>query len=116
MDARQGAQALGWFSIALGAAEVGVPQQLERLLGIGPHRTLLRALGVRELIPGAAILTQPDPTAWIWARVAGDVMDLGLLAAAFRQTTARTRLLAVSGSVAAITALDVVCAQRLSKR
>ncbi len=83
---------------------------------MGPHRTLLRALGVRELIPGVTILTQPSSAPWLWARVASDIMDLGLLAAAWRTPTQRHRLLVVAGSVVAITVLDVVCAQQLSER
>ena len=100
----------------LGAVQLLAPQQLERLLGIRPHRALLRALGTRELLPGIAILTQPNSAPWVWARVAGDVMDLGLLSAALGKTTARTRRLAATGSVVAITVLDVVCTQQLSER
>lgn len=65
MNVRRLASGLGWFSIVLGAAQLFVPQQLERLLGIGPHRTLLRALGMRKLLPGIAILRQPNPAPWV---------------------------------------------------
>lgn len=57
MDMRRVAQGLRWFSFVLGVVQLLAPQQLERLLGAGPHRTLLRALGVREVVPGVAILT-----------------------------------------------------------
>jgi hypothetical protein len=71
---------------------------------------------MRELLPGIAILTKPNPAPWVWVRVAGDVMDLGLLAAALGKTPSRSRVLAATGSVVASTALDVVCAQQLSER
>jgi hypothetical protein len=34
-------------------------------LGIGPHRTLLRTLGMRELLPGVAILMQRNLAPWV---------------------------------------------------
>jgi hypothetical protein len=40
----------------------------------------LRALGGREIGAGLAILAQPDRPEWLWARVAGDGIDLSYLA------------------------------------
>ena len=43
--------ALGWFSIALGAAELMAPTQVARLIGVPPSgrtRSLLRAYGARQ--------------------------------------------------------------------
>lgn len=42
---------------------------------------LIRAYGVREIAKGVGILTSPNPTPWLWGRVAGDALDLATLAA-----------------------------------
>ncbi|MBB5235103.1 hypothetical protein [Deinococcus budaensis] len=79
MNARQVARGLGWFSLGLGAVEVLAPGQMSRLVG-APEKQgsgLVRAYGARELLAGAGLLTQPAAAAtWMWARVAGDVLDL----------------------------------------
>ncbi len=115
MNAKQRAQGLGWFSIGLGLIEVAAPQAVERLLRIGDQRLLLRALGVRELMTGVGILMQHKPTPWIWARVAGDIMDVALLIAGLgKNRVQRSRIAGTVGVVAAIAMLDLVCAQQLS--
>ncbi|PYR57380.1 MAG: cyclase/dehydrase, partial [Acidobacteria bacterium] len=73
---------LGWFSIALGLAEVAAPGRVARLIGLpedATTRSTLRGLGAREIANGIAILSEPDNSKWVWARVGGDVMDLSLL-------------------------------------
>jgi uncharacterized membrane protein len=111
------ARFLGWFSIALGVAEVATPRSLARLIGVRERRALLRALGAREIATGVGILTQRRPAGWLWARVAGDAIDLALLAAAMRSRNgARSRIVAAAGAVVGVTALDVLCGQRLSQR
>lgn len=79
MNARQVARGLGWFSLGLGAVEVLAPGHVGRLVG-APQKGgsgLVRAYGARELLAGAGLLTQPGAaTTWMWARVAGDVLDL----------------------------------------
>ena len=44
---------------------------------------LIRVYGMREIATGVGILSQDDPTPWLWGRVGGDVLDLGTLAAGF---------------------------------
>src|SRR3954468_16603425 len=75
-------QSLGWFSVALGAAELFAPQAVARAIGIDQeeHTTLLRSYGVRELAAGVGILARPKPTYWMWNRVIGDTIDLASLA------------------------------------
>jgi len=85
MDAQQMARGLGWFSLALGAVEVLAPGQVSRFVGArkGENNGLVRAYGARELIAGAGLLSQPASAAtWMWARVAGDVLDLAAVARA----------------------------------
>src|SRR5215207_9491171 len=77
---------LGWFSIALGAAQLAAPGWLSEQIGVRESddaRTLQRMVGVRELMAGVGILGSSQPTPWVWARVAGDLMDLALLGTAF---------------------------------
>ncbi|MBV9081355.1 MAG: SRPBCC family protein [Acidobacteriaceae bacterium] len=113
------ANGLGWFSIGLGVAELLVPGKLADLIGVtdkNGNRTLLRAYGLREIAAGIGILSQSRPTAWVWARVAGDVVDLASLGAALvSDDTSRARVSAAAAAVAGVTALDVICAQQLSQ-
>ena len=67
---------LGWFSIGLGLVEIFAPRTLSRLIGIKPHTGLVRIFGVRELLSGLGILTQPNSADWIDARVAENAADL----------------------------------------
>jgi uncharacterized membrane protein len=110
------ARTLGWFSVALGLAEVAAPRRLARLIGVAerPERLLLlRALGLRELTSGAGILTGKRPAPWLWSRVAGDAVDLGLLGRAMRLPDADApRLTAATAAVGGVAALDVFCSTR----
>lgn len=73
-------------------------------------------LGLREIATGIGILSQPRPAGWVAARVAGDVMDLALLAAASGQRRAdREQLAGAAAAVLGVTALDAICAAQLSR-
>jgi hypothetical protein len=111
--------ALGWFSIALGMAELLAPRQVARLIGI-PYgegtATTLRAYGAREVASGAAILSEPADARWLWSRVGGDALDLASLgAAAGHEDSDAGRLAIAAAAVAGVTALDVLAAFRLSR-
>ena len=113
------ASSLGWFSIGLGVAEVVLPGKLAQVLGISSkdaNRNLLRAYGLREIAAGIGILSQPQAAGWVWGRVAGDVVDLASLGSALASNeTNRTRLGTATAAVLGVTALDVFCAQQLSR-
>ncbi len=80
------------------------------------HRAAQRAVGVRELTAAAGIFSKRRPAGWLSARVAGDAMDLALLAAAMDNSkNDRRRLAAVIASVVGVTVLDAVGAMRLSR-
>lgn len=116
---RRGAEALaeglGWFSIALGAAELLAPRALGRALGMEDQVALIRAYGVRELATGIGILSQDDPTPWMWARVAGDALDLATLSAGLHhRNPARGAVGFAIVNVAAVTVIDGICAYALS--
>ena len=115
IDDRKLAQALGWFSIGLGLAELLAPQAVARTIGVGErHATLLRCLGARELMSGVGLLSEASTSAWAWSRVAGDAMDLALLGAALREPDSQPqRIAAAAAVVAGAAALDVYASQRL---
>src|SRR5688500_10173494 len=49
------ARGLGWFSLALGAAELAMPRQLARGLGVpagAKTSAIMRVLGAREILSG----------------------------------------------------------------
>lgn len=99
---------LSFFSLGLGLAELLAPRQVARLIGVNDdHDTLIRLLGLREISSGLGIM-QGKPAYCLWSRVAGDAMDLGLLAAAARsENNDRKRLNLAIAAVAGVTALDV---------
>jgi len=100
---------LGWFSVGLGLAQLLAPRKMARLIGAsdGPGtRRLIRALGVRELTAGVGLLSRRRPARWLWARLAGDLMDLGLLGNLLRSR--RARRLRIGGALAAVAGVTVV--------
>jgi hypothetical protein len=113
------AAGLGWFSIALGVAELAAPHSVARFIGVTPtEKTVntLRAYGARELGAGLAILAQPERSTWVWSRVAGDTLDLATLGAAMNSpTTDKSRAMFATAAVLGVTALDILCARQLSE-
>lgn len=111
------ARSLGWFSIALGMAELAMPRTLTRTLGMRGSEGLMSAYGLREVATGIGILASRDPTPWIWGRVAGDVLDLGTLATALDGGNPRRENAGLAfATVLGVTALDVICATSLSAK
>ena len=107
--AEQIAKALGWFSIGLGLAQLIAPRSVSRTIGVQDSPRLMRALGAREIASGVGILSQRRPANWLWARVAGDAMDLALLGAAARSRhSMRERIGWASAAVAGIAVLDLL--------
>lgn len=121
MDDVKAARALGWASLGIAATEVFGQGYVEKeLLGIDEHPHLLQALGAREAIAGVTILSQtavtPTLAAGLWSRVAGDAMDIALLATAAAKTRKPVSLAANTLVVLGITALDVYLALRVQKK
>ncbi|WP_336213877.1 SRPBCC family protein [Nonomuraea sp. LPB2021202275-12-8] len=114
------ARALGWVSLALGAAQLTAPRAISRLSGVDDHPAAARItklVGGRELMHAALMLGGRQPARWAWSRVAGDAMDLALLGTALtgRSGGRRRRVAAATAAVTGITALDVLCAVRGSR-
>ncbi len=116
IDEHQLARGLGWFSIGLGLAELLAPRKVARLIGVRPHPTLMRLVGLREIASGIGILSRNRPATWLQARVVGDIMDLTLLSPALLLNPRRRGSVALATTaVAGVTALDVMCTQKLGK-
>ena len=111
------ARGLGWFSIGLGLTQIVAPGWLGRAIGVGERNGLMRALGAREIITGLAVLAErPSPALPIWGRVAGDAMDMALLAAALKNPyNDRARIAGAAGMVLGVGLLDWACAQSLER-
>ncbi len=110
------ARGLGVFSIALGLLEVVAARSLTRALGMQGNETLVRLYGLREIAKGVGILASNDPMPWMWGRVAGDALDLATLATGLEgDNPKRDNVMLALASVASVTALDIYCAQTLSR-
>ncbi len=110
------ARGLGVFSIALGLVEVVAARSLTRALGMQGNETLVRLYGLREIAKGVGILASNDPMPWMWGRVAGDALDLATLATGLEgDNPKRDNVMLALASVAGVTALDIYCAQTLSR-
>ena len=91
------AKGLGYFSIALGIAELVAPRTVCRAVGIAGQENLVRAYGAREIATGIAILASHDATPWIWGRVAGDALDIATVAASPERKGDNGRILGAHG-------------------
>ncbi len=112
------ANALGWFSVGLGLAQIVAPGSVARMIGAEPdERTtrLMRAFGLRELSSGIGILSNRRPENWVRARVAGDVMDLAMLGKTLVSTEDKGKTIAATVAVLGVTALDMLAAERLGR-
>src|SRR5947209_12802965 len=110
------AQGLGWFSIGLGIAEVVAPRALAKWIGVKRRPVLFRLFGLREIANGIGILSAPQSAKWIWARVAGDAMDLAYLGKALASNRKRNKPVAATAAVAGVTAVDFLCSAALSSQ
>jgi hypothetical protein len=90
------AEGLGWFSIALGLAEVAAPGSVARLIGLRPDSSTvstLRAFGLREIGSGIAILADPRRSGRVWSRVGGDALESAISAASILAKTTRDAMM-----------------------
>ena len=118
------AKGLGLFSIGLGLTQLAAPDWLAEKTGLHDGRRfrsggrmtreVMRSLGVRELLSG--LLVRRRPAAGLWARVAGDGMDIALLAYELNRNARKERVVRALAMVAGITLLDWIFARRFSNR
>ena len=105
------------FSLALGGAQLLVPDRIAQLVGIdqkSANRALLRFAGARELMHGSLMLGARRTGLAAGTRVAGDLFDLSLLGAALKNVDrrAKPKTVAATAAVLGVTALDVLAAAR----
>jgi uncharacterized membrane protein len=118
-SANQAAVGMGLLGLGVGLAGLFAPRALARALGVrrGSFTTgLIRGLGARELVSTAGLLAGRRTKGWLWARVAGDAVDLALLGAALRRAPAsRGRVVGALVAVGGVTALDTFFAVRAAR-
>jgi hypothetical protein len=107
-SAGSGSQSLGWLSIGLGLAELLFPGGVTRMGGVSGSPWLVRLYGARELATGLGLVNAREPGPWLWARAAGDVLDL--LSVARGRRSGRLRHLAMLVSLGLIARRDIKAA------
>jgi hypothetical protein len=112
---RTSARALGWFSIGLGVAQLLMPRTMSRVVGVEGREGMMRACGLREIVTGIGILSSSNPAPWVWARVAGDALDLAALGKGFVGSDRKGSLALAAGAAAGVTFADYATAQILSE-
>jgi uncharacterized membrane protein len=116
----QFAVGLGWFSLGLGLTELVAPGVVARAIGLPPGRAsagTIRAMGLREVVSGVAVLSRPSAPAAMWSRVVGDAVDLALLSRTFGvPEVQRTRTALATAVVLGVSAADALVASRLRGR
>lgn len=121
MNARNVAQGLAAFSLALGAYEALQAEELCQTLGLEGRENIVRAFGLREIasglgIFGAARFAASGMAPMLWARVAGDALDSAVLGMGLSPSNSRRRnvLLAIA-LVSPVILLDIWSALQLSR-
>jgi hypothetical protein len=107
---------IGLTAIGLGLWGTLFPRHVKKTLGLrAPTGAVLALFGARELATGFTLAGDPTKSSMLWARVAGDVFDIAMLRSLDnpgnrQRGTARAAL----AFVAAVTALDLVTAVRMT--
>ena len=110
------ARALGWFSFALGAAELAAPRRIAGALGLEGKERLVRAYGAREIAAGIPTLSY-DKHVGLISRIVGDVVDIATLAPALRAANPkRKNAVFAMGAVGVVTLLDIAAAAGVLSR
>ena len=108
---------LGLASLALGVPLVAAPDRVAQAIGAsgrGDARDATVAVGLRELTVGLGLLGRRRSTpVYLWARVAGDAMDLVLLGRTLRSSgRGNPRTVAATAAVAGLALVDLLAARR----
>ena len=108
--------ALGQNAIGLGVWGTFFPKSVNRFLGMDAHPAVIQtACGLREFYTGFSLVGDPTRTDVLWTRVAGDVFDLAVLSRLNRADNPKRGNVRIAlGVVAAVTALDLLAAVRMS--
>lgn len=111
------AKSFSYFSLGLGLVELVAARRLTAILGLQVPSAVIRGFGAREVAAGIGVLTSPDNTGPMWARVGGDVRDVVALASGLGRDN-HNRGVAIGATLAAlaIPAQGVACAAALQQR
>jgi uncharacterized membrane protein len=111
-------KALALMDIGLGLAQLAAPEPIGRTVGLPAGdggRLALRLIGARQVaMGGATLFLRRRGSAWLWARFASDLLDIGLLTWAWRQQSSHRwwsrskRSLGLPSALSAMTARAVV--------
>jgi uncharacterized membrane protein len=107
-------EGLGALSLGIGLAALLAPRRVGELIGVRRRPKLIQLIGMRETATGIGLLSGRQSDAWLWSRVAGDLMDLAVLATCQRGAS-RSRATASTAAVAAIAAVDLAAAIQHSR-
>jgi hypothetical protein len=107
---------LGQNAIGLGVWGLASPNSVNRFLGMDANpQTVQLLFGAREMATGLRLVSDPTCKMTLWARVAGDVFDIAVLRSLDKpENPKRGNVRLALGVVAAVTALDVLAAWRMS--
>ena len=101
---------LGLFSYGLGITQLLRPGSVNRFAGVpdfGLNHTMQQIIGVREIVSGTGILFGNNTSGWMWSRVAGDLMDLTILAGTLGTPIGiKKKLVPAILAISALTILD----------
>lgn len=107
----------GWLGIGMGLYQLLAPRSVTRFLAVEGAENIVRACGVRGVATGIGMLTvNPKPA--LWARTAGDILDLTALLAllADRDHPKQGSVKLALAGVGACTATGLYCAQAQSRQ
>jgi hypothetical protein len=113
------ADTLGWASAVLGAPMTLTPRRLLRAIGVQDDRRAVAwtiGVGLREHLATLNIIANRQRRIGMWSRVAGDTMDLALLAGAYRKRRVHGgRMQAAIGVVSGLLVVDLATAMALTR-
>lgn len=111
------ARGLGWLGLGVGLYQLLAPRSVTRALGVEGAEAIVCSCGARGIVTGIGALSV-NPKQALWARSAGDIMDLAALLALLadrdhpKRGSVRLALVAVGASAAA----SLYCAQAQTRR
>ncbi len=112
------AQGAAWFSIALGVIELVAPHAVARAAGLRPGSShVVRLCGIREIATGIGLLRARNAAPWMWGRVAGDLMDAGIVAKLSdgRSLVPAAKAVSALAAVGAIAGIDAFTAHHYKR-
>lgn len=112
LSSRKLALGIGCYSIAVAVLELLSPKTVNQTVGLNDdtkHRNLVRIRGLRELISGVGIVAAQKPAAFLWSRVAGDLLDFVLVGKSLTSShNQRQKLMIATAVFSGVALIDVL--------